>query len=213
MRSFEVRSKQTFLRNEFDMQGKYNIPLVKNSHLEPVDIDLISFSDIRKNDIDINKQKGVHFFIDDYRMENVYFNFDLALPRLSQYRFLATPDYSLYADMPKALHIFNVFRNRWCGAYWQSKGLKVIPTVSWAGASSFEYCFDGIENGSPVIVGMIGCKHAKTHFLRGYNAMLERINPEYVIVLGTPFTEMKGNIIAVNYLSSRKVVRTKKEAN
>jgi hypothetical protein len=208
MHTIEARSKQTFLRNEYAMAGKYNIPIVHSAQLELVGVDLISYTDIKTNDTDINKNKGVHFFIDDYRMENVYYNYDKTIHRLSQYKFLATPDYSLYGEMPKALQIDNVFRNRWCGAYWQSLGLNVVPTISWAGASSFEFCFDGVEKGSPVIVGMIGCKHSKTEFMRGYNAMLERIEPSTIIVFGSPFAEMKGNIIPVDYLSTRKVDRT-----
>ena len=43
--------------------------------------------------------------------------------------------------MPLALQIESVFKNRWCGAYWQSKGLKVIPTVSWGDERSFDFCF------------------------------------------------------------------------
>ena len=37
--------------------------------------------------------------------------------------------------------------------------------------------------------------------------MLERLNPKTVICFGAPFAEMRGNIISVDYLSSRKVVR------
>ena len=74
--------------------------------------------------------------------------------------------------MPKAIQLFNVFRNRWVGAYWQSKGITVIPTVSWSDTASYEFCFDGIENGSIVAVGMIGCKRNKTAFMRGFDAMV-----------------------------------------
>lgn len=54
---------------------------------------------------------------------------------------------------------------------------------------------------------MIGCKQNKLHFLRGYNAMLERIASSHIICFGTPFAEMEGNIIPVDYMESRKVVR------
>ena len=54
---------------------------------------------------------------------------------------------------------------------------------------------------------MIGCKRSSSAFMHGYNAMLERLNPSAVICFGTPFAEMRGNVIPVNYLSSRKVVR------
>ena len=93
------------------------------------------------------------------------------------------------------------------GAYWQDKGKLVIPTISWGDARSFEFCFDGVEKGGTVAIGMIGCKHSRIGFMRGYNEMLKRLYPEKIIVFGTPFPEMKGNILSVNYLSSRKVVR------
>jgi hypothetical protein len=64
-----------------------------------------------------------------------------------------------------------------------------------------------LEQNAIVAIGMIGCKHDKQHFLRGYNAMLEKISPSKIICFGTPFAEMDGNIIVVDYMESRKVVR------
>ena len=93
------------------------------------------------------------------------------------------------------------------GAYWQSKGNIVIPTVSWSTPQSYEFCFDGIEQNAIVAVGMIGCKRNKKDFMRGYNAMLEKLNPSKILCFGTPFEEMKGNIIAIDYCASKKVVR------
>jgi hypothetical protein len=54
--------------------------------------------------------------------------------------------------MPKALQINSTSKNRWCGAYWQAQGKIVIPTVCCAGEESWEFCFDGIEQGSVVAV-------------------------------------------------------------
>lgn len=207
MLSIDARSKQTFLRNEFDAFGKWNIPVIRKTKLDLAGVNLISYTDIKTNDIDENKQKGVHFYIDDYRMDGLYYNPTKSLYRLAQYKFLITPDYSLYKDMPKAVQLFNVFRSRWCGAFWQSRNLTVIPAVSWGDASTFDYCFDGIEKGSVVSVGTIGCKRSKASFMRGYNEMLKRVNPSAVICFGSPFAEMRGNIIAVDYNSSRRVNR------
>ena len=47
----------------------------------------------------------------------------------------------------------------------------------------------------------------KNLFLQGYNKMLETVEPSAIICLGEPFKEMDGNIIAVDYRASRKVVR------
>ena len=89
---------------------------------------------------------------------------------------------------------------------WCLLALIVVPTVTWSTPSSYNFCFDGIETGSIVAIGMIGCKRTKTEFMRGYDAMLERIHPVAIICFGDPFPEMQGNIVAVDYLASRKVV-------
>ncbi len=145
--------------------------------------------------------------MDDYRFESIYRQPEKSLARYSQYAFLLTPDFSTYADMDLWRQLESVAKNRWVGAYWQSKGLTVIPTVSWSDARSFEFCFDGIEKGSIVAVGMIGSKHSKLGFMRGYHAMLEKAEPSEIICFGDPFPDMEGKIIPVDYRESRKVVR------
>lgn len=149
----------------------------------------------------------MHFFVDDYRFESLYKNPEKALERYGKYKFLLTPDYSLYAEMNPWRQIESVGKARWVGAKWQSCGKIVIPTVSWALTRSYEFCFDGIERNCIVAIGMIGCKREKVNFLRGYDQMLNRIEPEAIICFGQPFDEMEGNIIVVDYLKSRKVVR------
>ena len=207
MTSKEARSKQTFLRNEFDVFGKWNIPSVKKCELDLAGVNLIGYPDIKTNDTDENKGRGIHFYIDDYKMEGLYYNPERSIHRIAQYKFVITPDYSLYRDMPKAVQLFNVFRSRWCGAFWQSKGMTVIPNVSWGDSTTFEFCFDGIEEGSIVAVGTIGCKRSKLAFMRGYNEMLKRIKPSAIICYGSPFAEMQGNIIPIDYNSTRMVNR------
>lgn len=101
----------------------------------------------------------------------------------------------------------SIAHSRWVGAYWQDQGQLVVPTVSWSDSKSYDFCFDGVEKGSVVAVGMIGCKRSKTEFLSGYEKMVEIIAPSTIICFGKPFEEMAGNVIAVDYLKSRKVVR------
>ncbi len=206
MTSKGMRESPLFMRNSFSSVGKWGIPLVKKQVLPSANVNLVACSNTRADDNEVNRQKGVHFFVDDYRFKSIYNHPERSLKRFSQYAFLLTPDFSTYAEMDLWRQLESVAQNRWVGAYWQSKGLTVIPTVSWSTPRSFEFCFDGIEEGSTVAVGMIGCKRAKQAFLRGYNEMLERLDPEHIIVFGMPFQEMKGNLIVVDYLASRKVV-------
>ena len=201
-----MRSDQLFMRNEYPGRGKWNIPLIKKQTLDIENISLIACSDTRLNDCIENTKCGVHFFVDDYRFNGIYNNPEKSLKKYSQYAFLLSPDFSTYADMNLWRQIESVAKNRWCGAFWQSKGLTVIPTISWSTPCSYDFCFDGIEKSSIVAIG-IGCKSNKTEFLRGYNTMLEKIAPEVIICFGEPFDEMTGKIIPIDYHSSRKVVR------
>ncbi|MCR5234661.1 MAG: DUF4417 domain-containing protein [Lachnospiraceae bacterium] len=207
MTSVEMRANNLFSRNEFITSGKWQLPKIEKQNIDLDNIQLISYSDIRSDDNEANRSKGVHFFIDDYRFEGVYRNPERSLSRLSQYRFLLSPDYSTYSDMNYWRQLESIAHSRWVGAFWQDQGQVVIPTISWSTQESFEFCFDGIEVGSIVAIGMIGCKRSKNEFMVGYNEMLSRLDPEAIIVFGTPFPDMEGRIISVDYCESRKVVR------
>ena len=95
---------------------------------------------------------------------------------------VTSSDFSMYLEMPYALQIYNTFRNRWCGAFFAEKGLKVIPTVNWSDEKSFDFCFKGIEKGSIVAVSTYMFHEHNNHsdqkdvFMKGYNRMLERSN-------------------------------------
>jgi len=205
MNSVVFRNNPLFLRNDCTPEGRWDFPAIRKQNLDLSNVELISYSDISARDIK-NLYKGVHFFVDDWRFETLYDKPERSFDTLSKYRFVLTPDYSLYSEMPMWRQIESIGKARWVGANWQRKGLTVVPTVSWARTRSFDFCFEGIERHCTVAVGMIGCKSNRRAFMQGYNEMLRRIEPEAVICFGTPFPEMRGNVIVVDYFSSRKGV-------
>lgn len=147
----------------------------------------------------------VHFFLYDYRFERVWKNPESDIEKLSRYRAVLSPDFSMYLEMAPVMQLYNVFRNRWCGAYWASKGIRVVPTVNWGDESTFDFCFEGIERGSVVAISTYMASEHGNHrdqkewFLAGYNEMLRQIEPEKIICYNTPFPEMRGDIIFVDY--------------
>ena len=206
MNSFEFRTAPLFLRNEFEVEGKWGFPIVHKQEIDFGNVELISYSDVSSKDTQ-NLHKGVHFFVDDYRFETIYDHPEKSIERLRKYTFILSPDYSLYAEMNPWRQIESVGKNRWVAAKWQSAGMLVVPTLSWGLTRTYEFCFDSIEKHSDVAIGMIGCKQDKKHFLRGYYQMLEKIEPDTIICFGEPYKEMEGNILTVDYRESRKVVR------
>lgn len=191
------KNKQKLVRNEFlyfgNSNGKYDFPIIKKQDIEIDEIQFLSYANARKVESE-NKHKTIHFFTYDWLFEKVYEDAEQELEKLKQYKYLLSPDFSIFTNMPIALQIESIFKNRWCGAYWQSQGLKVIPTVSWGDEKSFDFCFDGIEQGSIVAVCTYFRENCKDEFLLGYNKMLEIIKPSAIICYDSPFEEMKGNI-------------------
>ena len=130
----------------------------------------------------------VHFFLDDYRFETVWNRPVKALAALAPYQMLLTPDFSLYRDWPLTLQVWNVYRSRWCGRFWQEEGFTVIPTVSWSTAVSYDFCFLGVPRRSVVAVSAVGV-HLDSPldyrlFVDGFAEMVRRLEPQVVLSYG-----------------------------
>jgi hypothetical protein len=196
--SKSFRQDPFFIRNDFQKCGNWDIPLVKKSEVDLDDVKFISVDHVRRDANIADCVKTVHFFAEDNKFEEYYSQPKRCLLRLAQYLQVLTPDFSLYTDMPLVLQIFSTFKNRWCGAYWQENGLIVIPTISWSTEESFEFCFDGIEYGSVVAISTLGCRNKKYKplFIKGYQKMITKINPEHILCYGKAFQEIEKDVIS-----------------
>ena len=130
---------------------------------------------------------AVHFFLDDYRFETVWSRPHKAYEALRAYRTLLCPDFSLYADWPLALQVWNVYRSRWCGALWTSWGFEVIPVVSWSTAESYAFCFCGLPTRSLISLSTVVVRAAdRRRFECGYRECMARLQPSRVLCYGSP---------------------------
>lgn len=174
--------KLNFYKGNFESSNWYGIPDLLE---DDVEFDkLVSY----KNTLRPSKSElegCVHFFLDDYQFEGVWNAPVKTLSRIQKFKGALTPDFSLYMDMPKALQILNVYRNRWIGRFWQEQGIHVIPTVSWSDVQSFDFAFRGIPHHNPVAVSTVGVpKDSYEHFVRGFDAMYRKIYPRKVYFYG-----------------------------
>lgn len=99
MNSFQYRNKATFLRNGLETSNSYGIPLIRPQSINLCNVELIGFNRTKLHDSKSNN-RGVHFYLDDYQFERVYNNPYRYIDKLSQYRFVLSPDFSLYLEMP-----------------------------------------------------------------------------------------------------------------
>lgn len=75
------------------------------------------------------------FFTEDYRFNRCY---DDAVGFTSQlfeedWSGVFMPDYSRYSNWPFALNLFQLYKSRWCGRYWQEVDIPIIPIIQTMG--------------------------------------------------------------------------------
>ncbi len=160
-----------------------------------------------------------HFYYDDYKFMAAWRNPEKYISRLRKFKAVVSPDFSLYTDFPRALQILACYRRQWCGAYWQSLGIDVIPDVVWGDKESFAYCFDGIPHGGTVAVSTVGVRNDSDWnnkdgdlFKAGYDEMMNRLEPKTVMLYGAMIEGLDGNIIRVPSYYEEKRRRRWEEA-
>lgn len=146
------------------------------------------------------EEKVVHTFVDDYQIARWWNQPDNYIQMLKKFEAVCAPDYSTYTDMPVALQIYNHYRKHWVAAYLQMHGVTVYPTISWSDDASYSWCFDGEPTGGVVAVSSVGTQRdneSKRMFLRGYDEMMKRLEPSFVIFYGAVPPECDWNVIRI----------------
>lgn len=177
--------------------GAYDIPQIRPEKKYPRGAFIPANYALTAKDVE---NKNVHFFVDDYQFVRYWNNPDRYILRLSEFASVCAPNFSTYVDMPVAMQIYNHYRTHWLAAYWQLHGLTVYPTISWSDERSYAWAFDGEPVGGIVAVSSVGTqrnKESKRLFLRGYEEMMKRLSPEWVIFYGKVPDECDWNIIRV----------------
>ena len=195
---------------QFEGDGEYDIPMLLPTYIDNLaDIPLQGFNYALKEKRPENV--GVHFFLHDYQFERVWNYPDRYTEVLSRFAFVLSPDFSPYADMPRALKIYNVYRNRWCARYWQEYGINVIPTITWSDDDSLRYCLDGIPKHSTIAISTMGeGRWANWTSLRTHwNYVINTLEPDTVLLYGKDIIEqykLTGNIVHKRLINSKVAV-------
>lgn len=165
--------------------GSFDIPEIVPHNTFDTDTEFVAFNyalgDKKR------EEHGVHFFVDDYQFDRVWNNPDAYVNMFQQYKYVLSPDFSMYIDWPKAVQIYNHYRKHWLARYFQDHGITVIPTVGWSDEDSLEWCFDGEPRGSIVAVCSRGCANSKANaqaFNKGFLAMVETLSPTKILCFG-----------------------------
>lgn len=163
--------------------GKYGIPLLR-SYQDSIPEFYTTFSNI--NSIG-NPNACITGFDHDYVIDRLWYAPEKYVEKISHYKCMAEPDYSLKANHPLGLQIANTFRSHTVAFYMQEHGIIILPSMSWSSTPSYDFCFDGHSKGGAVLVSTIGVikdERARIYFRNGFIEMLKRISPDAVILYG-----------------------------
>ena len=185
---------------QYEADNWYGIPAMRPTSI--TGDQFLRFCDY--NQIEDHENYIAHFYYDDYKFISAWREPEKYLETLSHFKAVVSPDFSLYTDFPRVLQILSCYRRQWCGRYWQERGLTVIPDVVWGDEESYDFCFLGIPKQSTVAVSMVGVERNEdwngkedSLFKKGYDEMLNRLEPTTILVYGSNTDGLEGNIIRI----------------
>lgn len=167
-----------------ELVGEFGMPQLSPVHIVEVPKNPIPYGSGKscKNP----RESILHFFVDDEKFTGIWSDPDKYLGLLQMFQYVCTPDFSMYADMPRAMQIWNCYRNRALAYYLQKNGVNVIPTAGWSDRGSFKWCFDGLPSESAIAVSNNGClsEKGRLYFELGMRFLIATLKPERIILIG-----------------------------
>ena len=162
----------------------------------------VPFNYAKSTGEDEKKGAACHFFKDDYQFERIWQRPKAYLDALRGFDCVLTPDFLLYLDMPKPMMAWNHYRQMCIGKILQDEGMRVVPTLTWAGEESYSFCFEGIPKHGTVAtstVGVLESEESVSFWKAGMAEALRRIRPKCVLVYGAEVKFDFGDAEVVRY--------------
>lgn len=145
---------------------------------------------------------GISFYVDDYQFARVWNSPCKYINVLRKFSAVLMPDFSTYLDFPVIIQKYNKYRNHWLAAFWQSRGINVVPQIEWGAKESFNWCFKGYPQNSIVAVSNVGIMNNQKNkqlFREGYHEMCDRLTPKKILLFGHVYENYEGEIEYIPY--------------
>lgn len=192
---------------DFVVRDIYGIPFIEVQEIDLSGLNndkwLINMKNTKSTDTNAYR-KIVHSFCYDDTLFRAYNNPIGFLHRVAPYYAVSSFDFSMHKGMDFKQILSATYDNRWIGAFMQSNGKRVIPTVGWVGAEYDDICFAGLRNGGVFMIATLGANNeeCEVDFLRGYHEMRSRFPDAKIICVGDKICGMDSDVLFVSYKES-----------
>lgn len=203
--AFDVMKQ--FLIQGASLVGKYEVPALPTINIRPDDT--VSFRESFSRKIKNHKRLNVNFYEDDEKFSAAWNHPDKYLFHLSCFGSVCGPDFSISDGMPKALNIYNHYRNHALSWFWIMNGIRVIPSISLCNVREFDWCLDGLPQHSTLSVctnGRVRSKAARLEFCEGFYEMCRRLEPLRVVIVGRVPEELESPVEIINLKSRNQQI-------
>jgi hypothetical protein len=160
------------------------IPIIKGVDDIGTMNSLIAFSKIFSTS---NYSQIVHFYEADKNFVRILHNPRKYVDVLRQFTAVIGPDFSQKVGYPPFVCFENSWWNKAISAFLQSKGVVVIPNVTWSAPESWSYSFSGIPRNSIIAInstGVLSSSFAKYLWRKGYEEAVRVLHPKLILRYG-----------------------------
>jgi len=170
----------------FPVDGIEQIPKLMKLTLDDVPEYLCPFDQLSR--VVDEKGTALHFFRDDLTFQEILRVPNQYVEKFSHYKAVLTPDCSLTLGMSPSKRARQTILSRAVGAVWQSRGLKVIPTIRWFDSSDYDLVCSGISQNSVIAISSYGSERdpvLRKNFQDGARAIAQKLNPVAILIYGS----------------------------
>jgi hypothetical protein len=133
------------------------------------------------------------FFTEDYRFESIWNKKAKQAWKILDENWdgVCLPDYSIYTDEPFPIQLWNTYRQRWIGRFWQELGIPIIPIISGMtrSGSHKEWFLETLPKNPPVVASQVRTigRGGKKYWRAKWNLIkdtIEIVKPRKFIIYG-----------------------------
>lgn len=175
----DVLNARTLLHSD----NQWGIPLIQKTEYVPKW--LAPYKHRLRSSRELDLTGGAyHFFLPEERFKCVWERPSEGQRSISRLSCVLSPAFPLGDTLTQQM--VATYKNRWCGAWWQSQGITVIPSLSWRGEESYGFAFAGVVRESVVAISAQNWRE----WPEGFDMMMGSLNPTAVLCFGEALIEM-----------------------